>query len=79
MIEYTKDELKKLFYKKNTVALFKQLKKGNMYYFCSIPNEGNSSEDDEYQEVMFIIPIEEIGDATFTFDMPAKHLIRWMV
>jgi hypothetical protein len=80
MLEYTKDELKKVFYKQKTTAHFMAVKKSGIYYQATVPLTEDSYDVNSYQDILFIIPLDpkEIGDARFEESMPAKHLIRWM-
>lgn len=74
MLEYTKDELKKIFYKEDTIAFLRRVKKTGLYYSAVVENEKDQ------QDIFFLVPLDEkeMGDAVFLPEMSAKHLIRWM-
>ena len=64
-MEYTKDELKKVFYKENTVANFAAVKKTGIYYNATVSLVKDSDGPDTVQDVLFIVPLNDIGDARF--------------
>ena len=67
-----KNEIKKLLYKQNTEArLYRVNKSGIMYKALLDIDEG-------FERLTFIIPLEDMGDATFEEIEKAKLLIRWL-
>lgn len=70
------NEIKKALYRENPKAYFKRANSESLVYEAII---------DDFEAITkicfltFIVPIEEIGDATFETEMPAKLLIRYIV
>lgn len=64
-----KNEIKKALYKQSPLATFSKIRKGNAYYVADLENKN----------LLFEIPIVDMGDADFFPDMEAKLLIRWLV
>ncbi len=62
-------EIKKSLYKEKPTAIFLMIKKGVVYYYTSLSNE---------VLVYFEIPVTDMGDAEFKYEMDAKLLIRWI-
>ena len=62
------NDLKKFLYKENPIAEFNCIKKGVAIY--EIWHEG--------QPIIFMIPITDMGDASFKKHMDSKLLIRWL-
>lgn len=60
-------EVKKLLYKEDPTAKFVMIRKGVAYYIVHIPII-----------IMFEIPVSDMGDADFFYEMKAKHLIRYI-
>ncbi len=67
-----KNEIKKELYKQKPKAYLDFIRLGNAYYICSIDNEG-----EEYK-VRFEVPVDDMGDADFHYEMDAKLLIRYI-
>ncbi len=65
----TKEEIKKELYKQKPLARLSYIRKGSAYY-CAILMQ---------QDVNFIIPISDMGDADFLPEMDAKLLNRWII
>ena len=63
------NEIKKALYRQKPLATFSKIRKGNAYYVADIENKN----------LLFEIPIVDMGDADFLPDMDAKLLIRWIV
>jgi hypothetical protein len=64
------NDIKKGLYKFKPIAKFRFIRKGVAYYSTFLA--------DEYF-VHFQIPVEDMGDADFCYEMDAKLLIRWIV
>ena len=64
-----KNEIKKLLYIHKPIAKIMYIRKGHVYY-KSIVND---------IEIMFDVPIEDMGDADFYPEMDGKLLNRWIV
>lgn len=64
--------IKKELYKQNPDANFVQVKKGACLYKATILLE-------QEQDLSFLVPVDDMGDAIFYNTMPAKGLIRWLV
>jgi hypothetical protein len=64
----TNNEIKKELYKQNPLAYLLGVTKDSIDYKAELDGEN----------VFFNIPINDIGDATFYYAMPAKHLIRYI-
>jgi hypothetical protein len=69
--------LKKLLYKQKPTAKFDYIRKGIVYYNTSLQIEHETV--DQYLNIVFEIPVVDMGDADFTRDMDAKLLIRWIL
>ena len=67
--EMEKNEIKKLLYLNKPAAKFLYIRKGQAYYKSMVNDI----------EIMFNIPVSDMGDADFLNEMEAKHLIRWIV
>lgn len=68
------NEIKKALYKEKPVAIFEKLCKGIMTYRSTIKKS-----EDEDVDVYFVIPVSDIGDASFERFMDAKLLIRYLI
>jgi hypothetical protein len=64
-----KNELKKLLYLNKPTAYLLYIRKGSAYYKCNVNDI----------EIMFDIPVTDMGDADFLPEMEAKLLARWIV
>jgi len=69
----TRDELKSIFYRRDTIASLVLVSKDGVTYECKV--DTNMS----YINIIFIIPTSDIGNDIFLQKMPAKYLIRWAV
>ena len=67
-------EIKKLTYKQQPKAKFERIRMGVAYYSFSVLFEGETSCRLGFE---CIIPISDMGEADFTSEMEAKHLLRW--
>lgn len=65
------NEIKKQLYKVNPKAYFINVMKGVAYYSTRI--------SDHSPTIYFAIPVGDMGDASFSYEEPAKLLIRWIV
>jgi hypothetical protein len=63
-----KNEIKKYLYKDNPKAYLWQVRKDGIYY---IAKQGKES-------ITFLVPLSEIGEATWYNTMEAKLLIRYL-
>jgi hypothetical protein len=63
------NEIKKELYRNKPTAKFDYIRKGHVLYKTLLNEE----------EIYFNIPIEDIGDATFYYEMESHLLIRWLV
>lgn len=66
----TQNEIKKALYKENPPAVLKEVLKGHLYY-STILGDG--------EVIRFLIPIDDLGDASFYCQMEAKYLIRYIL
>lgn len=64
------NEIKKALYKQNPKAEFNYIVKGVMVYDTFL--------GEEKKRIVFAVPVSDIGDATFTSEMDAKYLIRYL-
>lgn len=69
MDELSKTGVKKLLYKEAPSAEFKEISFGIATYTAIANNNLN---------IIFKIPVNDMGEATFYPKMEAKHLIRWI-
>lgn len=67
------EEIKKSLYRNNPTAVFLYAKKGHLYYEAIWDGMIRT------KKVSFMVPFEDIGDAVFNSEMPAKLLIRYIV
>lgn len=63
-----KNEIKKLLYRLNPEAELMNITKDRIFYITKI----------EDRTLRFFIPLGDIGDAKFEWQMEAKLLIRWL-
>ena len=68
-----KNDIKKLVYKQKKSAVLSHIKNGIVHYLSTITLESR----DEYP-ILFKIPVDDMGDATFTQIMEANLLLRWL-
>jgi len=61
-------EIKKRLYKEKPEARFSHIKMGIAYYYCDLGDEN----------LIFQIPVSDMGDAQFESRMAAQLLIRWL-
>lgn len=64
------NEIKKILYKEKPVASFSHIRKGSAYYSTTLIDG---------TQIRFEIPVIDMGDADFNYNMDAKLLIRWIV
>ena len=64
-----KNELKKILYLNKPIAKFLYIRKGSAFY-RAVSND---------VEILFNIPVIDMGDADFLPEMDGKLLIRWIV
>jgi len=64
-----KNEIKKLLYTHKPIATFSYIRKGSAYYKTKVNDV----------EVIFNIPVVDMGDADFLPEMEAKLLARWIM
>jgi hypothetical protein len=64
-------EIKKELYKQKPIATFDKIRKSVAYYSTVLTPQ--------LVVVNFEIPVADMGDADFTFDMPAQLLNRWII
>ena len=64
-----KNEIKKLLYRENPIAVFNYIRKGNAYYQTKTIDV----------IIDFVIPVSDMGEANFLNEMDSKSLIRWIV
>ena len=72
------NEIKKALYKQNPTAIISKITKSGLLYDTSVQT-GGYAPFETWEEVSFLIPLEEIGDAVFRTGMEAKLLIRWII
>ena len=65
-----KNEIKKELYKYNPQAYLKMIRKGVAYYEAMLHN---------VTEIRFEVPISDMGDADFYYEMDSKLLNRYLV
>jgi len=64
-----KNELKKVIYKTQPIAILLNVRKDGLSYAASVDNK----------IVKFFIPYDEIGEVVWFAEMPAKLLIRYLI
>jgi hypothetical protein len=74
----TKNEIKKILYKQNPKANFSYIRKEIAYYKAIISIEKTEEKLPETYQVLFEIPVKDMGDADFFQEMDGKLLIRWI-
>lgn len=74
---HMKNEIKKFLYKNNPTAILDYIKKGVLVYRARVSKE--TEDDIEVNEVVFSVPVDDLGDAEFLPVMDSKLLIRWLV
>lgn len=62
-------EIKKALYREVPIAYLGYIKNGIAHYSCATEAVG---------DVHFMIPVSDMGEASFTSQMQAKYLIRWI-
>jgi hypothetical protein len=67
------NEIKKLLYTFKPEAELIKVSKDGMVYWSA------GDKLPEHKVFTFIVPLSEIGDATFDSIMPAQLLIRWLI
>ena len=67
------NEIKKELYKQKPIANLMFIRVGNAYYDTTIKNA-----DGDDTNVMFIVPVNDMGEADFFPEMDAKLLIRYI-
>jgi len=65
----TKNEIKKDLYKQNPTAVFTHIRKNVAFYKTKLENDA---------EVLFEIPVVDMGDADFFQEMEGKYIIKWI-
>ena len=70
------NDIKKALYKQNPMADFWRIRKGVADYKTII--NCDEQEIPKQKEVIFNIPVEDMGDADFLCEMESKYLIRWI-
>jgi hypothetical protein len=68
------NEIKKLLYKQNPTAEFQYIRKSVAYYRTVIIQENGAAAN-----ILFQVPVADMGDADFGKEMSAKLLIRWIM
>jgi len=66
------NEIKKALYKQKPTATLVNISKNGLLYTCSIY-------EDKFISIDLLIPLTDLGDATFNNKMDAKLLIRWII
>lgn len=72
------NDLKKALYKQNPEAKFIKILKKVCYYNCELEFYNEKTKQEEMEIIIFSIPIDDMGDASFNDKMEAKLLIRWI-
>lgn len=67
------NEIKKALYKESPTAFLKYIRMGVAYYSANIRHNDTTN-----MVVVFAVPVNDMGEADFTSEMEAKHLIRWI-
>ena len=65
----TKNELKKAIYLLKPIAYFQYINKGSAFYKSQI----------NQLDIIFDIPLSDMGTSEFLPEMDAKYLLRWMM
>lgn len=73
------NEVKKALYKQDPTAYFKKATKAGLLYDTVIAEPVAEHPSIRFNVINFLIPFEEIGDATFERDTVAKLLIRYII
>src|ERR1700759_3728895 len=66
------NDIKKHLYKQNPTAKLSYIRKGQVYYIAYIREK---EENDHMKTVIFEIPFQDMGEATFFDEMESKLLI----
>jgi len=74
-----KTEIKKALYKQKPKANLQYIRRGVAHYKTVIKLESENLEFTQTQEILFEIPVDDMGDADFKSEMDAKLLNRWIV
>jgi hypothetical protein len=64
----TLNDVKKILYRENPVAVLQHVQYGNAYYLTSIQNA----------DIKFVIPVVDMADSKFELTMDSKLLNRWI-
>jgi hypothetical protein len=85
----TKIEIQKALYKQRPTATLCHIRKGIAVYICFLPDVFEEGEFREYENgvpkentgkfIHFNVPVNDMGDASFSPKMDAKLLGRWVV
>lgn len=70
------NEIKKLLYKQKPKAKLERIYNGNAYYYTKL--DVSKGYYEELISVEFVIPVSDMGEASFMVNEDAKHLIRWI-
>jgi hypothetical protein len=73
------NEIKKALYKQKPTATFQRANKTGLFYEAIISIPTGESFASRTQYIYFLIPLEEIGDATFETEEESQLLIRYII
>lgn len=79
-----KNEIKKALYKQSPEAIFQYARKDGLFYEAVIGNDQQTelfgeNVPRELKIIKFLVPLSDIGDATFEAKEQAKLLIRYII
>lgn len=69
-MEETRNEIKKVLYKEKPIAVKYAQPQNKSFAYKTQTSLG---------EILFDVPISDMGESLFDWEMPAQLLIRWMV
>lgn len=63
-----RNEVVKMVYKNKPTATLMYIRKGKAFYKASI----------EQNDILFEVPVDDMGEADFTNEMESQFLLRWV-
>lgn len=72
-------EIKKSLYKNKPLAKLVYIRKDGVLYSTTAFDQNVKQLSEAYQTINFLVPLSEIGEATFLQKMPAQLLIRYII
>lgn len=72
------NDIKKHLYKQNPKAKLSYIRKGSAYY-ATVILVNEQTIDEQSKIILFEVPVLDMGDADFHYEMDGKFLIRWIL